>query len=83
MQGKVRGRVGRYKPGGHTVCRESCPGQCRPLGGGRAQSWAVLFWGFRPAHDVAWPSWLVAMGLLELVSRHRALGWEVSPSVTT
>ena len=31
--------------------------------------------GSRPTRDLAWSSWLVAVGLLEVVSRRRAQGW--------
>lgn len=37
----------------------------------------VLSRGFRPTCDLAWLSWLVTVGLLELVSSHPALGWQM------
>lgn len=64
-------------PGRRSVCREQPPWAALSSGGGGAQTWDVLSQGSRPTCDLAWLSWLVTVGLLELVSGHHALGWRV------
>ena len=77
-------------PGALTEAVAPCPGRCaegRQAGGCQiVQAGCRLSWsarpglggavpGSRPTRDLVWSSWLVAMGLLEVVSRRRAQGW--------
>ena len=79
-----------WYPGALTEAVAPCPGRCaegRQAGGCQiVQAGCRLSWsarpglggavpGSRPTRDLVWSSWLVAMGLLEVVSRRRAQGW--------
>lgn len=73
-EGEEKAGASRAGPGGRSVCKEQPPWAALSSGGGGAQTWDVLSQGFRPTCDLAWLSWLVTVGLLELVSSHHALG---------
>lgn len=76
--------------GPHREAAALCPGRCaegrRACGRQIVQAGCCLSCsarpglggavpGSRPACDLVWSSWLVAVGLLEVVSRRRAKGW--------